>query len=243
MGSNRLPSTSTPMPGGTNCIGSYTRRRCLWHQYALLGRHALASDARGWHRRSAGRGLCLQLVLITDVVWNAGRGLDPPPCGQLWRRWDLLRGLCRRGVEPRLAGHRNGQRVDLIRSRCRGRPTIRRGAAEIEVDGAMVIVSNDSAAYGEPGTQFSGSLFLPIDGGWCETGVTGSAWLTFTATEQLLDRGLHDSTEFDTRSPCGRRRTAVTSSPTRLWRPTMTSVAVVPGPTMPVPCGPAASMP
>ena len=76
------------------------------------------------------------------------------------------------------------------------------GAAEIEVDGAMVIVSNDScsAAYGEPGApNFPGVYSCQINGGWCETGVTGSAWLTFTATEgNCWITACTDSTDFDT---------------------------------------------
>ena len=62
----------------------------------------------------------------------------------------------------------------------------RRLKSEIEVDGPLVLVSNDSctAAYGEPGApNFPGVYSCQINGGWCEAGVTGSAWLTFTATE------------------------------------------------------------
>lgn len=76
------------------------------------------------------------------------------------------------------------------------------GAAEIEVDGPMVLVSNDSctAAYGEPGApNFPGVYSCQINGGWCETGVTGSAWLTFTATEgNCWITACTDSTDFDT---------------------------------------------
>ena len=76
------------------------------------------------------------------------------------------------------------------------------GAAEIEVDGPLVLVSNDSctAAYGEPGApNFPGVYSCQINGGWCEAGVTGSAWLTFTATEgNCWITACTDSTDFDT---------------------------------------------
>ena len=76
------------------------------------------------------------------------------------------------------------------------------GAAAIEVDGPMVLVSNDSctAAYAEPGApNFPGVYSCQINGGWCETGVTGSAWLTFTAAEgNCWITACTDSTDFDT---------------------------------------------
>jgi len=76
------------------------------------------------------------------------------------------------------------------------------GAAAIEVDGPMVLVSNDScvAAYGEPGVPgFPGFYSCQINGGWCESGVTGSAWLTFTAEEgNCWVTSCTDSTDFDT---------------------------------------------
>lgn len=76
------------------------------------------------------------------------------------------------------------------------------GALAIEVDGPMVVVSNDSctAAYGEPGApDFPGVYSCQINGGWCEGGVTGSAWLTFTATQETCwITSCTDSTDFDT---------------------------------------------
>ena len=76
------------------------------------------------------------------------------------------------------------------------------GAATIEVDGPMVLVSNDSctAAYAEPGApDFPGVYACQINGGWCEGGVTGSAWLTFTAAEgNCWITACTDSTDFDT---------------------------------------------
>lgn len=76
------------------------------------------------------------------------------------------------------------------------------GAAVIEVNGPMVIVSNDSctAAYGEPGApDFPGVYSCQINGGWCESGVTGSAWLTFAAEEgNCWITACTESTDFDT---------------------------------------------
>lgn len=76
------------------------------------------------------------------------------------------------------------------------------GAVEVEVDGPMVVVSNDSctAAYGEPGApNFPGVYSCQINGGWCEGGVSGSAWLSFTATgDPLYVSACTDSTDFDT---------------------------------------------
>ena len=76
------------------------------------------------------------------------------------------------------------------------------GAAAIEVDGPMVLVSNDSctAAYAEPGApDFPGVYSCQINGGWCEGGVTGSAWLTFSAVQgNCWITACTDSTDFDT---------------------------------------------
>ena len=76
------------------------------------------------------------------------------------------------------------------------------GAAEIEVDGPMVVVSNDScgAAYGEPGgPNFPGVYSCQINGAWCEGAVTGSAWLTFQATSgNCRISACTDTTDFDT---------------------------------------------
>lgn len=76
------------------------------------------------------------------------------------------------------------------------------GAAEIEVDGPMVVVANDScgAAYGEPGgPDFPGVYSCQINGAWCEGAVTGSAWLTFQATAgNCRISACTDSTDFDT---------------------------------------------
>ncbi len=76
------------------------------------------------------------------------------------------------------------------------------GAEEVVVDGPMAIVSNDSctAAYGEPGApNFPGVYACQINGGWCEGGVTGSAWLSFTATAgNCLVTACTDTTDFDT---------------------------------------------
>lgn len=76
------------------------------------------------------------------------------------------------------------------------------GAVEVVVDGPLVVVSNDSctAAYGEPGApNFPGVYSCQINGGWCESAVTGSAWLTFEATgDPLHISACTDSTDFDT---------------------------------------------
>ena len=109
------PPPSHRCLGVRTVLGVDARRRCLWQQYAVLGRQCPGRRMRrGRDRRSAGRGLRLQCVFHhRHLVRDAGRGLDPSPCGQLWRRWHLLRGLCRRGLEPCLVWHGNGQRVDL----------------------------------------------------------------------------------------------------------------------------------
>lgn len=76
------------------------------------------------------------------------------------------------------------------------------GAVDIEVDGPMVLVSNDScsAAYQEPGAPaFGGVYSCQINGGWCEGGVTGSAWLSFVApSSNCWISACNDTTNFDT---------------------------------------------
>ena len=76
------------------------------------------------------------------------------------------------------------------------------GAASIEVNGPVVVVSNDSctAAFGEPGApNFDGVYSCQINGGWCESGVTGSAWLTFTAEDgNCWITACTEETDFDT---------------------------------------------
>ena len=75
-------------------------------------------------------------------------------------------------------------------------------ALDIEVDGPLVLLHNDSctAAYAEPGAPtFDGVYSCQINGGWCEGGVTGSAWLSFVATsENCWITSCTDSTDFDT---------------------------------------------
>ena len=76
------------------------------------------------------------------------------------------------------------------------------GALPIEVDGEMVVLSNDScsAAFGEPGApNFPGVYSCQIAGGWCEGGVGASAWLSFEATAgNCRISSCTDSTDFDT---------------------------------------------
>ena len=71
-------------------------------------------------------------------------------------------------------------------------------ALDIEVDGPMVLLQNDScgAAFGEPGPPVLGCQTY---GGWCEGGVARSAWLSFTATESnCYISACTDTTNFDT---------------------------------------------
>ncbi len=75
-------------------------------------------------------------------------------------------------------------------------------ALDIEVDGPLVLLSNDSctAAFAEPGApNFDGVYSCQINGGWCEGAVTGSAWLRFMATgDNCWITTCTDSTDFDT---------------------------------------------
>ena len=76
------------------------------------------------------------------------------------------------------------------------------GALPIEVDGEVVVLSNDScsASLGEPGPpDFPGVYACQIAGGWCEGGVGASAWLSFEATSgNCRISSCTDSTDFDT---------------------------------------------
>ena len=76
------------------------------------------------------------------------------------------------------------------------------GAASIAVDGAMVVLSTDSctAAFDEPAPpNFPGVYSCQINGGWCESGLIGSAWLSFVATSgNCRVSACNDSTNFDT---------------------------------------------
>lgn len=71
-------------------------------------------------------------------------------------------------------------------------------AMEIQVDGPMVVVNTDSCgtAFQEPAPP---NLGCQVYGGWCEVGVTQSAWLSFTATEgNCYISACTDTTNFDT---------------------------------------------
>ena len=75
-------------------------------------------------------------------------------------------------------------------------------AESIEVDGPMVVVSTDSctAAFDEPAPpNFAGVYSCQLNGGWCEGGLIGSAWLSFVATSgNCRVTACNDTTDFDT---------------------------------------------
>ena len=75
------------------------------------------------------------------------------------------------------------------------------GAMDIEVDGDTLILNTIDcmAASGEPAPPTAPVYGCQINGSWCETGLSETAWLTFTAVEGNCEIQLcHDSTQFDT---------------------------------------------